>query len=242
MSKVVATSLVIFCITVFFPRVLFPAYYSQVGQDQFVREHFFKDLKKGIFVDIGAYDGVIGSNTYFFEKELGWTGVCIEPMPEAFDKLKKLRAAVCIQAAVAKERKKAAFLQIPDYADQLSGIIDSYHPAHLAKIRNCEKAFGIPTKTIEVECYPFNELMAQQGITHINFLSIDTEGNEYEILESIDWNKYIIDVITVEDNYGDPRFEAFLTSKGFELANRLSQDLIFVRKDFKDQLAVTTPN
>ena len=208
-------------------------YYSQVGQDKFVNEQFFKDMKNGVFVDIGAYDGITGSNSYFFEKELNWKGICVEPMPESFDKLKKLRNCTCIQGAVAEENKKGMFLQIPDYADQLSGLVEKYHPSHLEKIKNVEKSYGVPTKIIEVQCYTFNELMAKEGITHINFLSVDTEGNEFEILKMIDWEKYKIDVITVEDNYNDPRFETLLLSKGYQIGGRLWPDIIFVNKDFK---------
>ena len=223
--------LFLFCCTAF--GTLSATYYSQVGQDKYVNEQFFKDSKNGVFVDIGAYDGVTGSNSLFFEKELGWTGLCVEPMPESYEKLKKERTCFCIEGAVAATRKKSQFLQIPDYADQLSGLIENYHPTHLQKIRNCEQIFGNPAKVIEVECYTFNELMKNNGITHINFLSVDTEGNEYEILESIDWEKHKIDVITVEDNYNDPRFQILLESKGFELANRIWPDAIYVSREFK---------
>lgn len=216
--------------------VLSATYYSQVGQDKYVNEQFFKNKKNGVFVDIGSYDGVTGSNSLFFEKELEWTGLCVEPMPESYEKLKKERRCSCIQGAVALTRKKSEFLQIPDYADQLSGLIDNYHPTHLQKIRHCEKLYGNPAKIIEVECYPFNELMDKFGITHIDFLSVDTEGNEYEILSSIDWEKYSIDVITVENNYNDPRFQSFLESKGFELATHIWPDAIYVNKAFKATL------
>lgn len=203
-----------------------------MGQDQFVEERFFKNKTNGVFVDIGAYDGVTGSNTYFFENEKGWSGLCIEPQPNMFEKLKATRKCVCIQGAISDRVKKAQFLHIPDYADQLSGLVDDYHPTHAAKIKYCEERFGVPAQLIEVDCMPFNDIMAQNNITHIDFLSLDTEGNEYTILESIDWNKVTIDVITVEDNYNDPRFGALLESKGYECVARLSQDCVFARKEF----------
>jgi hypothetical protein len=51
---------------------IYGAYYSQVGQDRFIHENYFKELKGGVFVDIGAHNGISYSNTYFFEKELNW--------------------------------------------------------------------------------------------------------------------------------------------------------------------------
>lgn len=58
-----------------------------------MNERFFKNLKNGVFFDIGAHDGVSLSNTYFFEKELGWSGICLEPIPEVFERLKKIGIA-----------------------------------------------------------------------------------------------------------------------------------------------------
>ena len=65
-------------------------YYSQCKQDQYINESFFKGKDSGVFVDIGAHNGISLSNSYFFEKELGWNGVCIEPMPEVYSELKKI--------------------------------------------------------------------------------------------------------------------------------------------------------
>jgi hypothetical protein len=63
-------------------------FYSQFNQDRYMFETFFKENKKGFFVDIGAHDGITGNNTKFFE-EIGWSGVCVEPLPFIFEKLKK---------------------------------------------------------------------------------------------------------------------------------------------------------
>lgn len=209
-------------------------FYSQVGQDQYVYEHFFKDRsEKGTFVDIGAYDGIEGSNSCFFEREQGWSGVCIEPQPEAFAKLRKARTCVCVQGALAKTEGKRQFLAIPQYADQLSGFVDTYHPQHLDKIKNCESYFPDKSHIIEVECFTFDAIMKQNGITHINFLSLDTEGSEYEILTSIDWDAYTIDVLAIEDNYHEARITQFLEQKGYKVVTRLYQDLIFQRSGFQ---------
>jgi hypothetical protein len=62
-------------------------YYSQIRQDRYI-DFFFSKKRNGVFVDIGANDGVTLSNTYFLEKERHWTGICIEPIPSSFEKLK----------------------------------------------------------------------------------------------------------------------------------------------------------
>ena len=73
--------------------------------------------------------------------------------------------------------------------------------------------------------------MKTHGIRHVDFLSLDTEGGEYDILESIDFSQCSVDVITVEDNYDDPRFTQLLERKGYRLASKKSCDLVFVRND-----------
>jgi hypothetical protein len=61
-------------------------FYSQYGQDIFI-SGLFQGKKDGVFVDIGAYDGIIMSNTYYLERELGWTGVCVEADKEIYERL-----------------------------------------------------------------------------------------------------------------------------------------------------------
>src|SRR5260221_7249446 len=94
-------------ILLFFTHTI-SAYYSQCGQDQFLYENFFRTKREGVFVDIGAHDGIFYSNTKFFE-ELGWQGLCIEPIPEVFEQLKKNRKAICIQGCISDQVGKSSF-------------------------------------------------------------------------------------------------------------------------------------
>ena len=64
-------------------------YFSEAGQDMLVKDNFFKNKKSGFFVEIGAYDGIDGSNCYHFEKFMNWEGIAIEASPIQFEKLKK---------------------------------------------------------------------------------------------------------------------------------------------------------
>ena len=75
-------------------------YYSQYGQDKFIHETFFSNKRDGTFVEIGASDGFFISNTYFFEKNLNWKGICIEPNPKLFSSLKKNRNCICYNCCI----------------------------------------------------------------------------------------------------------------------------------------------
>ncbi len=208
------------------------AYQSQCGQDRFVHENYFFFLKNGIFVDIGAHDGVSLSNTYFFEKEMGWTGICVEPMPEIFKLLKANRDAVCVQGCISDQVGSKRFLQISGPVEMLSGLMDKYDPRHLERIDRELLRDGGYSEIIDVKCYLLNDLLEEQGIDHVNFLSIDTEGGEFEILSSIDFSRVQVDVITVENNYHDPRFIPLMSEKGFRFVQSLEQDMIFLNNSF----------
>lgn len=213
----------------------FGQYYSQCGQDQYVYEHFFKNITNGTFIDIGANDGITFSNTYFFEKECGWSGICIEPIPQTFDSLKSIRNCVCIQGCVGPKRETAKFLKISGPLEMLSGIIKRYDAKHIQRIERELKVAGGSYEVIDVDCYNLNELLEIEYIYHVNFLSLDTEGGELKILKSIDFKKFQIDVIAVENNYSDPRFASFMKRNGYRLVKRLEQDQIFVHKNFQQK-------
>jgi hypothetical protein len=77
-------------------------FFSRAGQDQFLFENFFRGRRDGVFVDAGAQDGEQFSHSLFFERSLGWRGLCIEPRAEAFAKLAARRKCNCEQLPVGK--------------------------------------------------------------------------------------------------------------------------------------------
>ena len=203
-----------------------PKFYSQYQQDQYVYEKFFKNKKNGIFVDIGAHDGITLSNTYFFEKNMGWTGICVEPIPEVYNRLKDNRSCLCIHGCVFDNRESVPFLKISGWAEMLSGIIENYDPQHVKRIQWEIELNGGQSEIINVKCYNLMELLTDNHIQHIDYLSIDTEGGELGILQSIDFSRIDIDVIEVENNYHDS-FQVFLEPLGFRKICDLGPDEIY---------------
>jgi len=197
-------------------------YYSQFKQDQAVYETFFQFKLDGYFVDIGAHNGVEFSNSKYFE-ELGWDGVCIEPNPTVFKELQANRKCECVQKAVADRTGKAEFMQLP-VADMLSGLVDDLNDRALDNIK--QNIGDAEPTIIEVELDTFENIVKQ---TEIDYLSLDTEGNEMKILESIDFTKYDIKVMTIENNEYDNRFYDFLTSRGYNALGRLGCDEIYYK-------------
>ena len=203
-------------------------YYSQFEQDKVVYESYFQEKTNGYFVDIGAHDGVTFSNSKFFEEQ-GWKGVCIEPNPVVFEQLQSVRNCKCVKKAIAEKIGKAQFFQILEGADMLSGLVDEFSQKGIkniyANLSNDNSGFDY----IEVELDLFDNIVDQ---TEIDFLSIDTEGNELKILQTIDFNKYNIKVITLENNEYDSRFVEFLIPKGFTFIKRLGCDELYINNKF----------
>ena len=202
-------------------------YFGQYKQDKYVNETFFKGKTDGIFVDIGAHDGITCSNSYFFEKSLGWKGICIEPLPNIFPILQKNRDCICINACIADFNGTGKFLKLSGCAETLSGLVGHYHPKHMGRINAAIETRGGSKKIIESTCYRLDTLLDKYDITHIDYLSMDTEGNELSILKTIDFEKYYIEIIDVENNYNDPEIEKFLKKHGYKRIKHIVIDEIY---------------
>jgi FkbM family methyltransferase len=179
-------------------------YYSQYQQDEFIDSHF-QYKRDGVFVDIGAHDGINISNSYFLETNRGWTGLCVEANPDVHESLVKNRPnpqvhKECV-AVYDKDDQEITFLQITGYSEMLSGVRESYDPRHEQRIERELSICGGQAKPITVRTSTLKTLLNKYGLTHVDYLSIDTEGSELNILKGIDWNAVYIDVIGVEINY-----------------------------------------
>lgn len=213
--------------------------YSQYAQDLVILDMFFKPLQAngsykrgGVFVDVGAHDGVSFSNTALMERELDWTGLCFEPLPSKFAELQKNRTAKCFQACAYNSAGTVSFSAITGAPEMLSGITASYDPRHVARIGREVTENGGTVENITVVAVKLADIFTKQGITHVDFMSVDTEGSELQVLEGIDFDAVTIDVLSVEDNYPADEISpvtAFMLSKGFSLHSRIVGDIVYVR-------------
>lgn len=213
-------------------------YKSQLGQDKILNEMYFKNKRNGVFVDIGAHDGISLSNTWFFEKELGWSGICFEPLPSVFKDLETNRNCIRINKCVVPSITNTGvvlFREVTGYSQMLSGIEANYDPRHLERIQREIEAIGGSFRLIEVPCCLLNGELEKYNIYYVDFLSLDTEGGELEILKSIDFDKFYIYAITVENNYGTSDIRIFLDSKNFRLVAMGSGEEVYINQKIYDQ-------
>lgn len=199
---------------------------SQLGQDKYVIKDIYKNKRGGFFVDVGASHGLKLSNTYLLEKDFGWNGICIEPNPNFFKKLVKNRKARCLQYAAYSVGEQELEFTV---AGVLSGILEhiDYH-----KSATQNSIIKVKTKTLTKildEC---------KAPLFIEYLSLDTEGSELEVLKGVDFNKYTFGFITVEHNWVEPRrtdMKEFLVKNGYRFCCEVRHDDYYIHKNLESK-------
>ena len=205
-------------------------YTSQAGQDKMIKKNFFDGKKNGFFIEIGAYDGITGSNCYHFERFLNWDGIAIEPSNIQFEKLKKNRKCKVLNNAISDEVKEVEFIEVTEGLTQMSGINDSSFERNFKIISNDQAS---KTESIKLKTITFDQIVPKNK--DIDYLSIDIEGGEMNLLKSIDFKTNNIKVISVENNIPkEQNFKNFFEEINFTYLDRIGQDEIFYnRQNFK---------
>jgi len=189
---------------------------SQLEQERWVLA-MCNGRRHGCFAEIGAFDGVNLSNTYYLESQFGWNGVVIEPNPELFQQVQANRRSVCVNKAVyGKTGEILSFVPsgelgtIAEYAAS-----DMHAQSRLKTI--------VANGLIQVETIAWNDIANMLELSHGNFngfdyVSIDTEGSEWEILQTIDLERHKIPLLTIEHNYVSEKRDlvnAYMAKSGY---------------------------
>lgn len=195
-------------------------YYSQFGQDYHIIHNIYNKKRNGFFVEIGAYDGISMSNSYALEKHYNWKGICIEPNPRYFNKFKDIRTSININNAV--------YINNDDelsFIDDLNGGCSGFVNTNSHNFLNDCPIIKVKTKNLTTI------LDENNAPNFIEYLSIDTEGSEFDILNSHNFDKYKFGYITVEHNFINSnrmKIRNLLISKGYKLyrENNVDDDYI----------------
>lgn len=205
---------------------------SQILQDLWV-SYELGEKREGFFVEFGATNGVVNSNTWLLEKKYDWKGILAEPNPVWHAMLAKNRGAAidhrCVDATTGKT---VTFLTTDGSDPELSAIAEFAGGDHFAEVRAKGTA-------IQVETVSLNDLLSKyKAPDEIDYLSIDTEGSEYAILSQFDFSRYVVNLISVEQNrHTEPQIETLLKDQGFDrVFKEFSQwDGWYVRADLRRQ-------
>lgn len=200
--------------------------YSQYNQDVFVG-CILNRTSSGIFLDVGARDGIINSNTYLLEKKYGWTGLAIEAHPDLYEQARDKRSCSVVNCAISNsEAHKMEFVKLLEEPFGNSGLLQTYpHKKHLETKKH---------EIIDVEVRRLDDLLQEHRLDRIDYLDLDIEGAEFAALQTIDFNKVDISVIAVEcqpsiENENTNRIINLLYKHDFSSFARMGSDLFFSR-------------
>jgi len=190
---------------------------------------FLKEMKNGVFVDVGAHDGLAWSNSFIFEKLFSWTGLCIEANPSLYEELKTNRDCKFLNCAVDEDEAEQIFWNIVGYASGLGGLEKGFQNDHTERIKQelifkpesvCEK---IPMITRRMD-----SILARYRISHIDYLSIDVEGNELGVLKGMNFDSCSCTLISVESN-DRVSTQNYLRQFGYNLLTKICNDDFYAK-------------
>lgn len=182
---------------------------SQLGADMWVYSHFQKGYK-GVFVDVGCADGQYISNTWFLEK-MGWSGVAIDANPRNFECRTNTKV---VKSVVSDVKNKDVEFLIPTMHDDFAGITDK-----LGKFK--ETLLKLESDRIMMKTSLLVDILKENETSkRIDYISLDIEGSEFDVLSTFPFDQYEIGLITVEHNFEEPKrthIKKLLEGKGFVL-------------------------
>ncbi len=199
-------------------------YYGKNNLDQQLEKYL--NFCNGFFIELGAYDGVTQSNTLFYEKNKGWKGILIEPSKSIFKKCKSNRSMrnFFYNCACVSFNYKKTHVEL-----QFSGL-KTYSPKYLGKKRTKEYIsqpelhWGEKSFLYKVKARTLNSILDQsRAPSEIDFLSIDTEGAEFEVIKGVNFKKYRFKYILVESNYLF-KLKKFLASKHYKYVRKFNEN------------------
>lgn len=209
-------------------------FYSQQHEDQFLLKHFFPKKTNGFFIELGALDGVLYSNTKFFEDERGWNGILIEAAPNLFEQLKQNRPNCELHhCAVCETNGEVEFIG----TNAVAGMVHTYdknqmkHWQEKQLLPSSDEMFKVPSRR-------FDSIVKHNRIKKVDFMVVDVEGGEIEVLNSFDW-KIDVSVLIYEASSSGSKINRQNTKACMNLAKnlgytrlpRLGGNEVWYRKD-----------
>lgn len=201
-------------------------FYGQFETDKYIAEYFSGDYQ-GTCIDVGMADPIGGSNTYHFEQK-GWQCLCIEPNVNYYQLGQGVRKNIINVACGNKHADDVDFEVFTINGDNQSAISslkrdDRLVVSHQHMINNIEK--------IKVKVRTLDEILAENTwLQHIDFISIDTEDTELDVLKGFDIVKWKPKLLVIENNHDEPHLANYLCQFGYYREKRVGVNDFFVQK------------
>lgn len=194
----------------------------------------YNDFSKsdGFFIEAGANDGIKQSNTYFFENQLNWKGILIEPVPEIFQQCKINRPKAIVEncALVADDYHLPEI--VIEYTPQTYGLMSTIKGIETTAM-HLEKAGNEVGEGRMVKAFTLNQILEKYKADlppKIDFLNLDVEGYEPQVLNGIDFNTWHIEYILVEQQYNKAEIDKILTKHYKKIGKITQHDYLWMKK------------
>lgn len=199
-------------------------YYAQFGEDRILHRLFNKT--KGNCVEVGGFDGITGSNTYFFEK-IGWRCIVIEPMPDFCKAIRAARQCEVVQLA-ASDRAEETEFYVATGVETLSTM--EANTRHFDRIKGLSDQ-GI--RKIKVKTARLTDILAERGMSEIDFMTIDVEGHEMSVLKGMSFDELSPRIVIIEDiwNGKSTDVDEYMKSVSYARFMRTGCNDWYARKD-----------
>jgi FkbM family methyltransferase len=205
-------------------------YYGQDGEDKII-EQYFSSGYIGRAIDVGATDGIYINNTLHFE-ELGWDVICFEPNPGYFYQCQNNRKNAHMYAISNTNEDDVDFHVVNLDGYGIEEAITSLKIDHRLLQQHVDAGYNPKIKTIKTQTRTLNwciENHFSQG--NIDFVSIDTEGTELDVLRGFDINKYMPKLFIIENNFEDNSIEEYLLKFGYVKDQHIVNNDFYIRKN-----------
>lgn len=199
-------------------------FYAQYGEDKILNEIF--DKKVGTCVEVGGFDGITGSNTYFFEN-IGWRCLIVEPMPDFCQKIRSVRNCEVAEIAASDSAGEVEFY-VAAGVETLSTI--EKDEKHFARIKSLSDK---DIKKITVKTARLDDILLERGVIDIDFITIDVEGHEMSALAGMSFDTISPRIVIIEDNsHGlDRQVNKFMRSKLYVRFKKTGCNDWYAKKD-----------
>lgn len=201
-------------------------FYSQQGEDIYIYKNFInKEVNDGIFVELGAMDGICYSNTKFFEDTLKFTGILIEPTIQYNNLIINRPKCDCYNVAINNTSGKVKFLGSHATAGMVYTMSENFRKGWHKDNSN----------EYYVDSEPINNICKKSNISYIDLMTIDVEGGEQVVLETIDFNIPIYIICIELDNHNidkDNNCRKILKKNGFILKKRLTINEFWINENY----------
>jgi FkbM family methyltransferase len=190
-------------------------FYSQFGEDRLLAD-IFADKRNGLCIEVGANDGINDSTTYHFEQQ-GWDCLLVEPNPVLCTAIRKVRRGTLFECA-ASAATGSATLYVAEGAERAHGVSSLGAEADAEAARRIS-SFGFVARPVQVPTRRLDDMLEEAGITRSpDFVTIDVEGHEIEVLKGFSIERWNPMIIIAEDNaeFEDSTVSRYLRTFGYE--------------------------